>query len=327
MAKTATGLVGYVTGKLGTPYVYAAKMETVTQAKINTWSSLYPSMFTSSYQAKARNFIGKVATDCSGLISGYTGVVRGSASFKSTATKVVAIGKLDETMIGWGLWRSGHIGVYIGNGYCIEARGIDYGTVKTKVSSRNFTHVIQLKDIDYTKKGDSAATDTVSDGTILYTIQPGDTLIAIGKSYDVLPGNIVLQNLTKYPKMTMDYIVSGWTIQIPSNTSNTNGYDGGENSSVGSDTSSSGLKFSTGDYMLLSNMNVRTGPGTDYSVKSKDMLTLDGQKKSDDAGALKKGIKVTVREVIQVSSGYYWALIPSGYVCMANGDKVYMEKV
>lgn len=34
------------------------------------------------------------------------------------------------------LFMSGHVGVYIGEGYAVEARGFDYGVVKTKVASR-----------------------------------------------------------------------------------------------------------------------------------------------------------------------------------------------
>jgi len=49
----------------------------------------------------------------------------GISNYKDTAAQTVAIGKLDESMIGWALWKSGHIGVYIGNGYCIEAKGIN----------------------------------------------------------------------------------------------------------------------------------------------------------------------------------------------------------
>ena len=33
----------------------------------------------------------------------------------------------------------GHIGIYIGNGYAIEAMGTRYGVVKTAVASRNWT--------------------------------------------------------------------------------------------------------------------------------------------------------------------------------------------
>ena len=57
------------------------------------------------------------------------------------------------------MWRQGHIGVYIGNGKVVEARGIDYGTVISDVSRRNFTHVIKLRDIDYGAKATAPKKD------------------------------------------------------------------------------------------------------------------------------------------------------------------------
>ena len=43
----------------------------------------------------------------------------------------------------------GHVGVYIGGGYAVEERGFNYGCVKTKVSSRKWTHWYQLPFVDY----------------------------------------------------------------------------------------------------------------------------------------------------------------------------------
>lgn len=37
------------------------------------------------------------------------------------------------------LFSSGHVGVYIGGGYAVEARGFNYGVVKTKVKDRSWT--------------------------------------------------------------------------------------------------------------------------------------------------------------------------------------------
>jgi peptidoglycan hydrolase-like protein with peptidoglycan-binding domain len=39
--------------------------------------------------------------------------------------------------------------VYIGGGYAVEARGFNYGVVKTKVSRRTWTHWYQCPYIDY----------------------------------------------------------------------------------------------------------------------------------------------------------------------------------
>ena len=43
------------------------------------------------------------------------------------------------------VWSSGHIGVYIGNGWVIEARGFNYGVVKTKVKDRPWAKWGKLK--------------------------------------------------------------------------------------------------------------------------------------------------------------------------------------
>jgi len=47
------------------------------------------------------------------------------------------------------LWRKGHIAVYEGGGFCIEARGFAYGTVRTRVAERDFTHWCQSSQLDY----------------------------------------------------------------------------------------------------------------------------------------------------------------------------------
>lgn len=146
MPKTASGLVAFVKKKLGTPYVYGAKGEKLTLDKYNMLKKMYGSMVWGS----DKNKVGKVCVDCSGLISWYTGNVINSATFKSTAIKVLPISEIDRAVAGCAVWRSGHIGVYVGNGYIIEARGSRYGVVKTKVSQRDFTHILWLKDIDYT---------------------------------------------------------------------------------------------------------------------------------------------------------------------------------
>ena len=41
-------------------------------------------------------------------------------------------------IVGLGLWKKGHWGVYVGNGYAIEAMGTQYGVVRTKVEGRGW---------------------------------------------------------------------------------------------------------------------------------------------------------------------------------------------
>lgn len=159
MAKSANEFIRFVKSKVGTPYVYGAKgMDgKLTLERLDMLKKANPGIFTTSYYARAKRYVGRVCTDCSGLISWYTGILRGSAGYYSTALVKKPISQLDETMIGWAVYKKGHIGIYIGGGYCIEAKGINYGTVKTKVSSTRWTHVLKLKDIRYPSVPASAA--------------------------------------------------------------------------------------------------------------------------------------------------------------------------
>ena len=147
--RKVNGLIEFCKSKVGTPYVYGAKGEILTESRLDILAKQNPSMYTSAYKTKARKFLGQHCTDCSGLISWYTGIIRGSYNYHDTADKKVAIGALDESMVGWALWKPGHIGVYTGDGYCIEAKGIDYGTIKSKVTTTAWQKALKLCDIDY----------------------------------------------------------------------------------------------------------------------------------------------------------------------------------
>lgn len=149
MSKTRDGLIEHCKSKLGTPYVFGAKGEVLTKTGLDQLARENPGTYTSAYKAKAAKFVGQHCTDCSGLISWYTGRIRGSWDYKESADKSVSINRLDETMIGWALWKPGHIGVYIGDGWCIEAKGINYGTIRSKVSATAWQKVLKLCDIDY----------------------------------------------------------------------------------------------------------------------------------------------------------------------------------
>lgn len=89
----------------------------------------------------------------------------------------------------------------------------------------------------------------------------------------------------------------------------------------------SGVRFDKGSvYTLTTNVNVRTGAGTDYAVKKVRDLTADGKKNctssnSGDNAVLKSGTRVTALDVINVGKDI-WLRIPSGYICVYyKGDK------
>jgi len=110
MAGTNTGLVDYCLNKIGTPYVYGMKMQVMTREMFENLKRLYGTMVWDSDISK----VGKVCCDCSGLISAYTGVQRGSTQFKDAAKTVNPIATVATAPIGALVWKQGHIGVYAG---------------------------------------------------------------------------------------------------------------------------------------------------------------------------------------------------------------------
>ena len=73
-----------------------------------------------------------------------------------------------------------------------------------------------------------------------------------------------------------------------------------------------------GTYVVTaSSLRVRTGPGTGYRRKKKSELTANAREHATFTGALKKGTRVTVKEI---RDG--WARIPSGWVCADYLKKV-----
>lgn len=67
----------------------------------------------------------------------------------------------------------------------------------------------------------SSATATSSPGSVgavgakTHKVVRGDTLSAIAKKYGTTIAKIVTANRSKYPKITANYIVTGWTLAIP----------------------------------------------------------------------------------------------------------------
>lgn len=99
------------------------------------------------------NYLGVRTADCIGLIKGYSwyDTETGNINYGSNgmpdvsadqiyarATEKGSMSTMPE-IPGLILHANGHVGVYIGNGYAIEAMGTRYGVVKTAVASRNWT--------------------------------------------------------------------------------------------------------------------------------------------------------------------------------------------
>ena len=82
------------------------------------------------------------------------------------------------------------------------------------------------------------------------------------------------------------------------------------------------LGYTTGTYIITaSNMNVRTGHGTNFPAKELSQLTAGAQKQ----GGYIKGVKFTASEIYQTATEA-WAKTPSGWVCIQNAAGTYCEK-
>ncbi len=79
-------------------------------------------------------------------------------------------------------------------------------------------------------------------------------------------------------------------------------------------------------YTLTTNVNVRTGAGTNCAQKKKSELTADGQKHALNQmyATLKTGTRVTVNQIKYIGSDI-WAQIPSGWICLKYNGKAYAK--
>lgn len=147
MTKTNAGLVEYARLQLGKPYWYATFGNTSTRALYDVKKKQYPKQYQWPCPADQ---LGKRVHDCVGLIKGYLWSETPTSPPKYNAAQDVsangmlqrckekgAIGTMPE-LPGVLVFLPGHVGVYIGNGCVIEAKGHAYGVVKTKLAGRGW---------------------------------------------------------------------------------------------------------------------------------------------------------------------------------------------
>ena len=147
MGKTAKGLLSYVKAQLGRPYWYGTFGQAANKALYNEKKKQHPSYYKWEYAGE----IEKVH-DCCGLIKGYlwcdspedltptyNEVQDISANMMRDDCKEKGEIATMPDVPGLLVFYDGHVGVYIGGGEVIEARGHKYGVVKTKLSARPWT--------------------------------------------------------------------------------------------------------------------------------------------------------------------------------------------
>lgn len=116
------------------------------------------------------HWLNRRCTDCVGLIKGYgwldvsTGAIRyatngmpdyGANTMYRAATQAGVSGRdygpisTMPDIVGLAVHMNGHIGVYIGNGYVIEAANTSAGVIKTRLAGRGWTEWCKIPYIDY----------------------------------------------------------------------------------------------------------------------------------------------------------------------------------
>ncbi len=162
MIKTNNGLVEYAMAQLGRPYWYGTFGQNGTQALLSDKTKQYPSHYIPARIPKYKTQFGERVHDCVGLIKGYLWSSGPNAVPKYNASQDVSANGMRDSCKEKGtfstmpdipgilVFSDGHTGVYIGSGYVVEARGFNYGVVKTPLNSRGWTSWGKCPWITYT---------------------------------------------------------------------------------------------------------------------------------------------------------------------------------
>jgi len=163
--KNATDLVTYAINayESGWGYVWGTFGSVLTEGLFQAKLEQYPDGVGNFEDFIRDNWVGRRTTDCCGLIKGYgwldpetmsinygtNGMPDlGANQMYYNASESGTIDTIPE-IPGLAVWHDGHIGVYIGNGYVIEAMGTKYGVVKTQLEGRGWTHWLKVEYINY----------------------------------------------------------------------------------------------------------------------------------------------------------------------------------
>ena len=187
---------------------YVKSLSTLSVAITAAGIYQYPSSYASSRMSRYKQDIANkaVVSDCIGGCKGYAwtnggqGVLEAIGTDKSITSKYGSNGCPDKganSMFTWAkskgmdwgtidtlpeipglaLYKDGHAGYYIGNGYAVEWQGFNWGCVNTQVKKRPWTHWYKLPFIDY---GDTSGAQIAVEAVTVYTL--GSRLLKNGSS-------------------------------------------------------------------------------------------------------------------------------------------------
>ena len=147
----------------GWGYVWGTYGNVLTQSLFDYKLQQYPDGVGKYADFIRNNWLNRRTADCVGLIKGYGWLDANSLEIKygtngmpdyganqmyQSATESGTMDTMPD-IVGLAVWKQGHIGVYIGNGYVIEAMGTKYGVVKTELAKRSWSGWCKIPYIDY----------------------------------------------------------------------------------------------------------------------------------------------------------------------------------
>ena len=215
MSKTNIGLVEYAKGQIGRPYWFGCFGQKSNASLLTAKRKQYSSYYTAD---DFKNQYGVKVHDCGGLIKGYLMSNGGvddlptydakfdvdSDTMLNQCSESGAIGALPE-IEGVLVFKKGHVGVYIGNGKVVEARGHRYGVIMSNLGDMPWTHWGKHKDIEYIveNKAETVVSDVPTEKTTNYTVMLGDTLSGICGRFGVKMDDVVRWNNISNPNVIL----------------------------------------------------------------------------------------------------------------------------
>ena len=165
LVKYAENMLDY-----GSPYWYGTFGNVASEALYLEKKRQYKEQYEKWSKYSFESQYGMKVHDCVGLIKGYlmstsideNGYVTSPLlpskynavyDFSANGLEAKATEKGDISSIpeikGLIVWKSGHVGIYVGNGWVIEERGHTYGTVKTRLADRPWAKWLKCPYIKY----------------------------------------------------------------------------------------------------------------------------------------------------------------------------------
>ena len=91
--------------------------------------------------------------DCSGLIYSYAGGHRTGDAQLNNSSYIGYVSNGVPRIHGLGLWKPGHVGVYVGDGMAVDARGSNYGVCYESVYTHGWTKYFKVPGVSYPTTG------------------------------------------------------------------------------------------------------------------------------------------------------------------------------